>query len=94
MRRGELLGLIGVTSTWSVACSASSGASRRPKLGLRLKSPKTKRGRRNIGLPVEAIAMLRAHKVKQLELRLLLGLGNIAADTLVFCTVGGRAAVA
>ena len=44
--------------------------------GLRLKSPKTKRGRRNIGLPAEAVAMLRAHKVKQLELRLLLGPGQ------------------
>ena len=33
--------------------------------------------------------MLRAHKVKQLELRLLLGLGNIVADTLVFSTLEG-----
>ena len=33
--------------------------------------------------------MLRAHKVKQLELRLLLGLGTITATTLVFSTIEG-----
>ena len=57
------------------------------KAGLRLKSPKTKRGRRNITLPAETVAMLRAHKVKQMELRLVLGAGNITRETLVFSTV-------
>ena len=33
--------------------------------------------------------MLRAHKVKTMELRLALGMGNITADTLVFSTVNG-----
>jgi integrase len=56
---------------------------------LRIKSPKTKRGRRNITLPSEAVTTLRAHKLKQLELRLLLGLGTIAAETLVFSTIEG-----
>ena len=95
MRRGELLALQwgdidldrGVLRVERSVEETKAG-------GLRLKSPKTKRGRRNIGLPVEAVAMLRAHKVKQLELRLLLGLGNIVADTLVFSTLEGRAAVA
>ena len=60
------------------------------KAGLRLKPPKTKRGRRNIGLGEGAVAMLRAHKVKQLELRLVLGLGKIDPTTLVFSTVEGE----
>ena len=34
--------------------------------------------------------MLRAHKVRLLELRLVLGLGNIVAETLVFSTVEGK----
>jgi integrase len=59
------------------------------KSGLRVKSPKTKRGRRNITLPADAVALLRAYKVKQLELRLVLGLGSIKPETLVFSTIEG-----
>jgi integrase len=36
------------------------------------------------------VTVLRAHKVKVLELRLALGLGNIAAETLVFSTIEGE----
>jgi integrase len=57
--------------------------------GLRLKSPKTKRGRRNISLPAEAVATLRAHKVQQMEIRLALGMGKPDATTLVFSTIEG-----
>jgi integrase len=53
--------------------------------------PKTKRGKRSITLPSEVVAVLRAHKVKQMELRLVLGMGNIAPDTLVFSNVEGTA---
>lgn len=56
---------------------------------MRVKSPKTKRGRRSITLPPEAAIILRAHKVKLLELRLTLGLGTIKSDTLVFSTIEG-----
>ena len=58
--------------------------------GLRLKAPKTKRGRRGITLPAEAVAVLRAHKVNLLQLRLVLGLGNITAETLVFSSSEGK----
>ena len=54
-----------------------------------MKSPKTKRGRRNIALPTDAIAILRAHKVKTLELRLALGMGNIS-ETWVFSMIEGE----
>jgi integrase len=56
--------------------------------GLRVKPPKTRHGRRTITLPSETVAMLRAHKVNVLEVRLVLGLGNITADTLLFSTIG------
>jgi len=59
------------------------------KAGLRLKPPKTRRGRRTLKVPPETISMLRAHKVKQLELRFALGMGNITPDTLVFGTAEG-----
>ena len=55
-----------------------------------MKSPKTKRGRRNITLPAETVAMLRAHKIKMLENRLALSMGNITPSTLVFGTVQGE----
>ena len=45
---------------------------------------KDETGRRNITLPPEAVAILRAHKVKVLELWLVLGMGNIASETWVF----------
>jgi hypothetical protein len=75
------------------------------KAGLRIKPPKTKRGRRNATLPADTIAMLRAHKVN-LEPRLGLGMGNItpkpgfsAQPTAAWCrrmiqaVIGGGSAV-
>jgi integrase len=92
MRRGELLAL-----QWSdVDLDAAKPFLRversleETKAGLRLKSPKTKRGRRSVTLPADAVAMLRSHKVEQMQLRLALGMGNIKQDTLVFSDVEGR----
>jgi integrase len=89
MRRGELLGL-----QWGDV-DLDGGALRversieETKTGLRVKPPKTKRGRRNIALPPETVAMLRAHKVKTMELRLTLGMGSITSETWVFSTIEG-----
>ena len=86
-RRGELLGL-----QWGDVDGATIRVERsveETKAGLRVKSPKTKRGRRNIALPPDAIAILRAHKVKILELRLALGMGNITPETWIFSTIDG-----
>ena len=92
MRRGELLGL-----QWGdIDLDTASPVLRversveETRAGLRLKSPKTKRGRRNITLPPAAVTMLRAHKVKQMEQRLLLGQGAIKPDTQVFGTLEDR----
>ena len=90
MRRGELLGLQWQDIDLDAATLRVERAVEETKKGLRLKPPKTKRGRRNVKLPSDAVTALRAHKVKQLELRLALGMGNIAPDTLVFGNVDGE----
>jgi len=76
-----------MTSSSTVQCFASSEALEETKAGLRIKPPKTKRGRRNITLPLEAVAMLRERK-QQLELRLALQQGG--QPTLVFSTIEGK----
>jgi integrase len=59
------------------------------KGGLRFKSPKTKSGRRNIAISPWLIAELRAHRTRQQEQRLRLGLGRAATDSLVFARWDG-----
>jgi integrase len=88
MRRGELLGLQwgDVDLDDDPPFLRVERSVEETKAGLRLKPPKTKRGQRNITLPPETVAMLRAHKVSALELRLV---GTIKPDTLVFSTVDG-----
>ena len=85
MRRGELLGL-----KWSdvdldkAVIRVERSLEETRAGGLRLKPPKTKRGRRSIGLPGDTVAMLRAHKIAQLESRFKLG---AKAPLFVFCHV-------
>lgn len=57
--------------------------------GLRFKTPKTKAGRRDIGLPDIVVETLREHRRQQLELRMALGLGKAPADALVFPAIEG-----
>jgi integrase len=90
MRRGELLALQWGDVDLDGGSLRVERSLEETKQGLRIKPPKTKRGRRNITLPSETIAMLRAQKVKQMELRLVLGLGTISRDTLVFSTPSGE----
>ena len=60
------------------------------KAGLRLKPPKSKRGRRNITLSSSAIAVLREHRRAQLEIWIALGMGKPDDETLVFSTIEGE----
>jgi integrase len=60
------------------------------KGGLRFKEPKTKHGRRTITLAPSVVACLQAHRVRQLEQRMQLGLGRAADDALVFATYDGQ----
>ena len=90
MRRGELLGLQWSDLDLDAGTLRVERSLEETKTGLRLKPPKTKRGRRNIKLPPEAVAVLRAHRVKVMELRLTIGQGAIKSDTLVFGNVEGE----
>jgi integrase len=53
------------------------------------KSPKTKNGRRNVAISPWLIAELRAHRARQQERRLALGLGRAPDDSLVFARWDG-----
>jgi integrase len=57
--------------------------------GLRIKSPKTKHGRRAISLPGLAIEELRAHWKAQQEERLACGLGRATPDDPIFAMADG-----
>jgi integrase len=89
LRRGELLGLQWGDADLDKGTLRIERSVEETRSGLRLKPPKTRRGRRNIKLPPDTVALLRAHKVKLLEFRLALGLGKIEPATLVFSTVEG-----
>jgi integrase len=85
-RRGELLAL-----TWgSVDLVRGSMTIERSleqtRAGLSFKQPKTRSGRRHVSLPVIAIEALKAHRIRQLEMRMRLGLGKPDDDALVFTT--------
>jgi len=90
LRRGELLGLQWGDIDLDEATLRVERAIEETRQGLRVKAPKTKRGRRSVMLPQRAVAVLRGHRIGQLEQRLVLGLGKIADDTLVFSTVEGE----
>jgi integrase len=91
MRRGELCGLQWGDVDLDKATLRVERSLEETKAGLRLKPPKTKRGRRNLTLPPEAVAMLRAHKVQQLEFRLVVGMGKIESESFVFPNIDGGA---
>jgi integrase len=88
MRRGELLALQWSEVDLDRAVLRVERSVEETRSGLRVKPPKTKRGRRNIGLPPEAVATLREHRKRQIELRLLLGQGG--QPSLVFGTLEGE----
>jgi integrase len=89
-RRGEILGLMWSDVDLEAGTLKIERSVEETKAGLRLKPPKTKRGRRTLSLPPEAVDMLRAHKVQQLELRIQLGMGKPDKATLLFSTVDGE----
>jgi integrase len=59
-------------------------------LGIRVKAPKTKHGKRTISLPAHVVTELRQHWREQQEQRLALGAGRAADDDPVFATVEGK----
>ena len=83
MRRGELLAL-----RWSDVdldggkLRVEQSLEQTKSGGLRFKAPKTKHGRRTIGLPAFVVTELRAHWKRQQEQRLRLGMGKTPDDGL------------
>jgi integrase len=57
--------------------------------GVRIKSPKTKAGRRDIALPDIAVEALSDYRRRLLEMRMKLGAGKLSADALLFSTLDG-----
>jgi integrase len=89
MRRGELLALQWSNVDLETAMLKVEHSLEETKAGLRLKSPKTKHGRRAISLPASAVEALRGHRAAQRTDRLALGLGRETPGTPVFGTAGG-----
>jgi integrase len=89
LRRGELLALPWANVDLDGASLRVERSLEETKAGLRFKAPKTVHGRRTISLPPNAVAVLREHRRKQLELRLALGLGRPESGALVFCKPDG-----
>jgi integrase len=84
MRRGELLALRWLNVNFDEETLRVEQSLEETKTGLRFKGPKTKHGRRVIGLPSSVIAELRLHWKQQQEHRLQLGMGKTPNDGLVF----------
>ena len=86
LRRGELVALRWQDVDLDAGIIAVVRSIEQTKEGLRIKPPKTKRGKRPVVLPASAVEVLRAHKVAQAEERLALGLGK---SELIFTRVDG-----
>jgi integrase len=87
MRRGELLALEWGDIDLGRGVVRVERSLEETRAGLRVKPPKTKRGRRNIGLSADTVAMLREHRKAQIQLRLALGQGG--PPLVVFSTIEG-----
>jgi integrase len=89
-RRGELCGLAwGDFAAEAGMLRIERSLKTTKEEGLRVKSPKTKHGRRAIGISASAIEALRAHWKTQGEARLGSGLGRANPDDPIFAMVDG-----
>lgn len=89
MRRGELLALRWQDVDLAAKSVKVERSLEQTAAGLRFKSPKTRHGKRTISIPDSTVEILNAHRKRQLELRMALGLGKPDADALIFCQPGG-----
>jgi integrase len=90
MRRGELCGLAWGDVDLDGGMIRVEHSMEETSAGTRMKSPKTRHGRRSIKPPPVAATALRVHRREQLELRFALGAGALMAADLVFTTPTGR----
>lgn len=88
MRRGEVLGLRWQDLDFDAARLMVEQTLVAPRYVLTFSEPKTKQGRRSIDLDPETLAVLKAHRRRQVEERLSFGLGY-AESELVFRSQDG-----
>jgi integrase len=89
-RRGEVLALRWKDIDWEASRVRIERSVEQTKNGgLRFKSPKTKNSRRNVSISPWLVAELRAHRARQQERRLSLGMGRAPDDSLVFAKWDG-----
>jgi integrase len=91
MRRGEVMCLQWRDVDLDGKKIQIDRAIEKTRKGLRVKSPKTRNGRRLVALPDAAVAVLRQHRKAQLELRMALGVGRLPDDAFIFGTIEGQA---
>src|SRR5499427_554322 len=90
MRRNELLGLRWQDVDLDAGrLTIEQSLEQTATHGIRVKAPKTRRGRRTISLPAHAVTELRQHWREQQEQRLGMGLGKAPETAPVFATVDG-----
>lgn len=89
MRRGELLAVRWQDVDLAAETIRVERALEETKGGLRFKPPKTRHGRRTISIPESTVEILKAHRTRQLETRLLLGMGKHEPEALVFSEPDG-----
>jgi integrase len=89
LRRSELLALRLSDVDLDAATLSVERALEETMAGVRFKPPKTKQSRRTISLPPNAVAVLREHRRKLLEVRMALGLGKPDDATLLFAEPDG-----
>jgi integrase len=91
MRRNEMLGLRwGDVDLDAGRLTIEQALEQTATHGIRIKSPKTKHGRRTISLPAHLVTELRQHWREQQEQRLAAGQGKAPDSAPVFATVDGR----
>lgn len=88
-RRGEIAALTWRDLDLDAATVRIERSLEQTKAGLRVKSPKTRAGRRSVSLPAFAVQALREHRRHVLELRVALGVGAIPGHAPVFGTIEG-----
>lgn len=89
MRRGELCALQWQHVDLAAGAIRVERSLEETNAGLRVKAPKSRHGRRRISLPRTVLDALRAHGLRQNELRLALGVGRAGPEDLVLCREDG-----